>query len=86
MMGAARAAQFLGINPKTLRRWINQGDGPPRVRKGKRYYFCREVLKEWLKSGAPSAVPPPHPSATAPRASLNGHGPNGLNGSGARRL
>jgi excisionase family DNA binding protein len=85
MMCAGRAARFLGVSRETLRRWINQSDGPPRVRKGKRYYFCREVLKEWLKSGAPSAVPPPRPSAM-PRATLNGHGHNGLNGSGARRL
>lgn len=77
LMCAGRAAQFLGVNRYTLRRWINSGEGPPRVRKGKRYYFVREVLKEWLKSNAPPEAPPPRlPTSGAPRASLNGS--NGL--------
>jgi excisionase family DNA binding protein len=76
LMGAGRAAQFLGITRETLRRWINQGDGPPRVRKGKRFYFVKEVLREWLKANAPAATPPPRPSSEVPRGSLNGS--NGL--------
>jgi hypothetical protein len=57
LMCAGRAARFLGVNRVTLRRWINRGDGPPRVRKGKRFYYVREVLKDWLKANAPSAAP-----------------------------
>jgi predicted site-specific integrase-resolvase len=77
-MCASRAAQFLGIDRETLRRWINHGDGPPRVRKGKRFYYVREVLREWLKGNAQTAAPPPpRPSSAVPRASLNGH--NGAN-------
>jgi excisionase family DNA binding protein len=64
-MSAGRAAQFLGVSRESLRRWINQGEGPPRVRKGKRYYFVREVLKEWLKSNAPPAVDSPRPAKEA---------------------
>ena len=63
MMNAKRASDFLGIDRKTLRMWIRAGVGPPRVLKGKRYWFSREELKDWLRNGArgapvPSAVPP----------------------------
>jgi predicted DNA-binding transcriptional regulator AlpA len=64
-MSAGRAARFLGVSRESLRRWINQGDGPPRVRKGKRYYYVREVLKEWLKSNAPPASDSPRPAKEA---------------------
>jgi predicted site-specific integrase-resolvase len=66
LMGIGRAAQFLGIDEGTLRRWQRQGDGPPRTRKGKRWYYSRECLKEWLKENAPSAVETkrPHVAAT----------------------
>ena len=64
-MNACRAAQFLGVSRQTLRRWIRQSAGPPRVRKGKRYYYVREVLKEWLKSNAPSTADSPRPAKEA---------------------
>src|SRR5882724_3592649 len=82
LMSAGRASQFLGISRDTLRQWITQGDGPPRTRKGKRYYFVREVLKDWLKTNAPSAtastLPPgrepqqSRPTSVASRATLWG--------------
>ncbi len=65
LMSAIRAAQFLGVSRQTLRRWISQGAGPPRVRKGKRFYYVREVLKDWLKSNAPSTVDSPRPAKEA---------------------
>jgi predicted site-specific integrase-resolvase len=52
LMLAARAAEFLGVSRKTLTRWNSMGIGPPRARKGKRYWYSREAMKEWLKSGA----------------------------------
>lgn len=52
LMLAGRAAQFLGVGRNTLTRWNQAGLGPPRVLKGKRYWYSREALKEWLKSGA----------------------------------
>jgi Helix-turn-helix domain len=56
MMLAGRAAQFLGIGRDTLRRWNRSGVGPPRTLKGKRYWYAREALREWLKAGAAKAV------------------------------
>jgi excisionase family DNA binding protein len=53
IMDASRAAKYLGVNRETLRKWTRRGEGPPRVRKGKRFYYVREVLKEWLSSNAP---------------------------------
>jgi predicted DNA-binding transcriptional regulator AlpA len=64
-MSAIRAAQFLGVSRQTLRRWIYAGDGPPRVRKGKRYYYVREAMKDWLRSNAPSTVDSPRPAKEA---------------------
>ena len=51
-MPATRAAQFLGVARKTLNGWNRAGVGPPRVRKGNRYWYIREKLKEWLRDGA----------------------------------
>lgn len=62
LMLAGRAARFLGIHRDTLRAWNRDGMGPPRTLKGKRYWYSREALKEWLKNGA-AAV-----SACLPRA------------------
>lgn len=56
MMLAGRAAQFLGIHRDTLRRWNRDGVGPPRELKGKRYWYCLEALREWLKSGGRALV------------------------------
>ncbi len=56
-MTASRAASFLGVSRETMRRWNNQGNGPPRCRKGKRYYYVRQVLIEWLKCNAPGSAP-----------------------------
>lgn len=55
LMLAARAAEFLGIGRNTLTRWNQQGIGPPRVLKGQRYWYSREVLKDWLRMGAVAA-------------------------------
>lgn len=58
LMGIGRASIFLGVDQSTLRRWTRGGEGPPRTRKGKRFYYVREVLKDWLKANAPAAVAP----------------------------
>ncbi len=65
LMSACRAARFLGVSRQTLRRWIAQGDGPPRTREGKRYYYVREVLKDWLKTNASSTADSPRPAKEA---------------------
>lgn len=46
------AARFLGVSRKVLWRWNTLGVGPPRALKGKRYWYAREALKEWLRNGA----------------------------------
>ena len=46
LMLASRAAKFLGVSRQTLTRWNRAGIGPPRARKGKRYWYSREALKE----------------------------------------
>jgi excisionase family DNA binding protein len=56
ILSAQAACKFLGISHPTLRDWLRKGVGPPRTLKGKRYWYSREALKEWLKSGASAAV------------------------------
>lgn len=56
LMLAGRAARFLGISRDTLKRWNRSGVGPPRTLKGKRFWYTREALKEWLKAGAAKAL------------------------------
>jgi hypothetical protein len=58
MMNSVECAKFLGIDVQTLRVWNRRNEGPPRVRKGKRYYYSLEVAKEWLKAqGVCGGVP-----------------------------
>lgn len=59
LMTADRAAVFLGVHRNTLRKWNRAGEGPPRTLKGKRWWYAREALKEWLKSGASSLLHAP---------------------------
>jgi len=77
MMTASCAAEMLGISTKTLLDWKRRGEGPPSTRKGKRVYYIREQVKDWLRAGASSGgtllgsqLPPPlsrgSPSAALP--------------------
>ena len=46
------AAEYLGINPVTLRGWIrNNKDGIPANKIGKQWKFKVSELDEWVKSG-----------------------------------
>lgn len=46
------AAEYLGIKPVTLRRWIrNKKDGIPANKIGKQWKFKVSELDEWVKSG-----------------------------------
>jgi hypothetical protein len=77
IMCAGRAARFLGVSAKTLRRWELAGDGPPRSRKGKRFYYVRQCLVDWLKANAPrmttAARPAPEMRPPLSVAQINGH-------------
>ena len=54
-MNAATAAAFLGVDRQVFDRWVHGNDGPPRRLIGKRYYYQREYLTEWLQ--APRSKP-----------------------------
>lgn len=69
LMNAVRAAEFLGVTPETLRAWNQNGHGPPRARIGKRYYYVKEALRDWLRAAAASvrhAPSQPQPASGAP--------------------
>jgi predicted site-specific integrase-resolvase len=50
----SEAADFLGVTTRTLRRWELDGDGPPRLPKGRARYPW-EQLREWAASAAGQA-------------------------------
>jgi predicted site-specific integrase-resolvase len=52
LMNAGTAAQFIGVCRKTLTNWNHKRIGPPRVLKGKRYWYPRDQIREWLKTSA----------------------------------
>ena len=61
LMTLGPASQFLGVSVRTLRRWAKTKEGPPRRLVGKRYYYVREALKEWLRAGAIRTAGPIRP-------------------------
>lgn len=44
------AAKLLGVSERTLRRWELGNVGPPTLAVGKRRWFARDVLRQWLKA------------------------------------
>lgn len=50
LLNQQKAAELLGVNPETLRRWARKNDGPPRIRIGKRYYYTKAIITQWLTS------------------------------------
>lgn len=70
LMMAGRAAIFLGISRDTLKKWNRAGQGPPRMLKGKRYWYSRELLREWIMSGGVASLAtraPSQPQREPPR-------------------
>ena len=50
----------LGLSIDTLRRWEAQRIGPPSVRAGRKVYYRRAAVEEWLEAaGAGRPAPPP---------------------------
>lgn len=43
-------AAELRIDKRTLERWHRLREAPPRVKIGKRVYYRREAVAEWLRS------------------------------------
>lgn len=45
------AGEYLGVAAQTLNRWrMNEGDGPPFVKLGRRVVYERSDLDEWLNA------------------------------------
>lgn len=45
------AAEYLGVNPGTIRDWIRKGKGVPAHKVGKLWKFKRSELDAWIQSG-----------------------------------
>ena len=46
----AALAQELGVHPRTLRRWNDDGIGPPRIQINKKIIYRRAALSRWLEA------------------------------------
>lgn len=44
------AAQSIGQKPTTLRNWRALRRGPPNIKIGRKVYYRREALEQWLRS------------------------------------
>jgi hypothetical protein len=47
---AQRVASMLGISPRTLSRWAAVGNGPPKIKLGKKVMFDVVKLSDWVAS------------------------------------
>ena len=50
-IGIDEAAEYLGIKPVTLRKWLKQKPDLPRHQIGKLWKFKRSELDAWVNSG-----------------------------------
>lgn len=41
---------WLGVEKCTISKWTRMGCGPPRILIGRRYYYSRAAVREWLNS------------------------------------
>jgi DNA-binding transcriptional MerR regulator len=48
LLNQRKAADLMGVSAKTLSRWAQVNAGPPRLRIGKRYFYTREIVVQWL--------------------------------------
>ena len=50
MLSRREAAQLIGTSEKTLQRWAARGEGPPRLKFGRRMTrYQLGVLRRWLE-------------------------------------
>jgi excisionase family DNA binding protein len=54
-------AAGLGISTRTVKRWMQHGEGPPFIRVGKKRRFRRAAVTKWLEARERGAPPPPKP-------------------------
>lgn len=50
-IGTKEAAEYLGVQPATIRDWIRKGKDIPRRKIRKAWKFKLSELKEWIASG-----------------------------------
>jgi hypothetical protein len=57
LLGQSEAAAELHVHLSTLRRWEALDQGPPRIKIGRKVFYRRSSLRNWLlahESGQPS--------------------------------
>jgi hypothetical protein len=50
MFTQSKAAEQIGVNRATLRRWKIENKGPPTLRIGKRHYYTAEMVQQWQRA------------------------------------
>ena len=50
-VGTKEIAEYLGVQPATIRDWIRKGKDIPRKKIGKAWKFKLSELDEWIASG-----------------------------------
>ena len=50
LLDTARAADHLGLSPRTLEKWRTAGGGPPFVKLGRRVAYRQADLDAWVAS------------------------------------
>lgn len=48
LISATEAAKFLKVSPRTIERWRTQSSGPPYIRLGRRVWYRRQRLNEFI--------------------------------------
>jgi excisionase family DNA binding protein len=48
LLTEAEVADLLRVSPRTVRRWRNEGTGPPALRVGRRIRYRRSAVEAWL--------------------------------------
>jgi DNA-binding transcriptional MerR regulator len=46
----AQLAAEIGVHPRTLRKWDERGEGPPKTVIGRKVLYRRQSVIEWLAS------------------------------------
>lgn len=62
LIGKGEVAAMLGVHRTTLTRWLNNNQGPPGQRVGKKIYWTRAGIRAWLDSTTLLAQSEPGPS------------------------
>jgi hypothetical protein len=52
LLNQQKTARLLGVSCETLRRWALKAEGPPRIQIGKRFYYTRDIIVQWLAARA----------------------------------